>query len=114
MSHCTMCKKQFVYATCNFPPDICPKCYKSNFTLIEIQLSKEDLTKQYKEIIESCRQDIKKYETKIKESLELIEHYNKLLVPDDYLQCNCCKKYFDKNSIWVNKDEVHHLCFDCY
>lgn len=79
------------------------------------KLNQEDvLNQQYRESIESLRQDIVRCEIKIKANLDLIEHYICLLCYNDYYKCSCCNRFFKQNKICIHKDGKHHLCFNCY
>ena len=79
MSGCKICKKYFEYRTSQLPYDICPKFYKEHVTITEIQPTKEELIKQYREIIDVCFDEINDCYQRIEKNKELVIHFNGLL-----------------------------------
>ncbi len=79
MNLCKICNKYFQYSTSILPYDICPKCYSTHVTIEEFKPTKEELIKNYQDIIDICLSDNEKHYRGIKENRRLVKHYNYLL-----------------------------------
>jgi len=58
---------------------MCPTCYKEYVRIETIQPNKDDLIRQYSDIIDICIRDNEKYKKEIAENEALIIHYSYLL-----------------------------------
>lgn len=75
MSYCKICSKSFSYSTSILPYDICPKCYKENVTITEIQPTKEELINQYADMIVYLKDKNVKLLKEIQSNRDLIKHF---------------------------------------